>query len=452
MRIYSSKTRRGTAVLACGLGMAMMMTACGSSDDDSPDAKGASVDCAKFEQYGDLKGKTVSVYTSIITPEDKPHIDSYKPFEECTGATIKYEGSKEFEAQLPIRIEAGNPPDIAYLPQPGSLRTLVAQFPDAFKPAPEEVVKNIDENFDPAWKEYGSVDGKLYAAPLGSNVKSFVWYSPKMFADNGWKIPTTLDELMTLSDTIAAKGIKPWCAGIGSGDATGWPVTDWLEDFMLRTSDVDTYDKWTKHEIPFTDPKVVTALDAVGAILKNDKYVNGGLGNVKTIASTQFQEGGIPILRGECAMHRQASFYGSNFAEAGAEIGEDKDVFAFYLPNKTTDEKPVLVAGEFTAAFADRPEVKAFLAYLSSAEWANAKAALSTGWVSANKNADPANFKNPIDRLSVEIIQDPNAVTRFDASDLMPGAVNTAFWKQMTDWITGKSTADALSGVEKSWP
>jgi alpha-glucoside transport system substrate-binding protein len=447
----SSKTRRGTAVLACGLGMSLMLTACGS-DSDEPKAKGADVDCAKFEQYGDLKGKTVSVYTSIITPEDKPHMDSYKPFEECTGATIKYEGSKEFEAQLPIRIEAGNPPDIAYLPQPGSLRTLVAQFPDKFKPAPEEVIKNIDANFDPAWKEYGSVDGKLYAAPLGSNVKSFVWYSPTMFKDNGWEIPTTLDELMTLSDTIAKKGIKPWCAGIGSGDATGWPVTDWLEDFMLRTAGPEVYDQWQTHEIPFTDPKVATALDAVGAILKNDDYVNGGLGNVKTIASTQFQEGGIPILRGECAMHRQASFYGSNFAEAGAEIGEDKDVFAFYLPSKTADEKPVLVAGEFTAAFADRPEVKAFLAYLSSAEWANAKAAISSGWVSANKNADPANFKNPIDKLSVEIIQDPNAVTRFDASDLMPGAVNTAFWKQMTDWITGKSTSDALSGVEKSWP
>jgi alpha-glucoside transport system substrate-binding protein len=261
-----------------------------------------------------------------------------------------------------------------------------------------------------------------------------------------------MDELMTLSDTIASKDIKPWCAGIGSGDATGWPVTDWLEDFMLRTAGPEVYDQWQTHEIPFNDPQVATALDGVGDILKNDKYVNGGLGNVQTIASTTFQEGGIPILRGECAMHRMASFYGSNFAEAGAEIGEDKDVFAFYLPAETADEKPVLVAGEFTAAFADRPEVQAFLAYLSSAEWANAKAALSTGWVSANKNADPANFKNPIDRLSVEIIQDPNAVTRFDASDLMPGAVNTEFWRQMTDWITGKSTSQALDAIEKSWP
>jgi len=447
----SSKTRRGTAVLACGLGLSLMLTACGS-DDDEPEAKGADVDCAAFEEYGDLEGKTVSVYTSIITPEDKPHIDSYKPFEECTGATIEYEGSKEFEAQLPIRIEAGNPPDIAYLPQPGSLRTLVAQFPDAFVAAPEAVVTNIDENFDPAWKEYGSVDGTFYAAPLGSNVKSFVWYSPAMFEENGWEIPTTMDELMSLSDTIAGTGIKPWCAGIGSGDATGWPVTDWLEDYMLRTAGPEAYDQWQTHEIPFNDPQVVEALDGVGSILKNEEYVNGGLGNVQTIASTTFQEGGIPILRGECAMHRMASFYGSNFAEAGAEIGEDKDVFAFYLPAESADEKPVLVAGEFTAAFADRPEVQAFLAYLSSAEWANAKAALSTGWVSANKNADPENFKNPIDRLSVEIIQDPNAVTRFDASDLMPGAVNTEFWRQMTDWITGKSTSQALDAIENSWP
>ena len=449
----SSKTRRGTTLLACGLGLSLMLTACGS-DDDEPggDAKGDDVDCADFEQYGDLAGKEVLVYTSIITPEDKPHMDSYKPFEECTGATIKYEGSKEFEAQLPIRIEAGNPPDIAYLPQPGSLRTLVAQFPDAFVPAPDAVTANIDENFDPAWKEYGSVDGTFYAAPLGSNVKSFVWYSPKMFADNSWEIPTTLDEMMTLSDTIAETGIKPWCAGIGSGDATGWPVTDWLEDYMLRTAGPEVYDQWQVNEIPFDDPQVVEALDAVGSILKNEDYVNGGLGNVQTIASTTFQEGGIPILRGECAMHRMASFYGSNFAEAGAEIGEDGDVFAFYLPAETAEDKPVLVAGEFTAAFSDRPEVQAFLAYLSSAEWANEKAALSSGWVSANKNADPANFKNPIDKLSVEIIQDPNAVTRFDASDLMPAAVNTAFWRQMTDWITGKSTGDALTAIESSWP
>ena len=76
------------------------------------------------------------------------------------------------------------------------------------------VADNVDEFFGEDWKSYGTVDGKFYAAPLGANVKSFVWYSPKMFEKNGWEIPATWDDMIALSDTIAATGIKPWCAGI----------------------------------------------------------------------------------------------------------------------------------------------------------------------------------------------------------------------------------------------
>ena len=93
----------------------------------SGDAEGSdlTIDCAPYEEFGDLKGETVSVYTSIVDPEDQPHIDSYKPFEECTGVEVKYEGSREFEAQLVVRVQSGNAPDIAFIPQPGLLATLV---------------------------------------------------------------------------------------------------------------------------------------------------------------------------------------------------------------------------------------------------------------------------------------------------------------------------------------
>jgi alpha-glucoside transport system substrate-binding protein len=436
---------------------ALILTGCSSSSETATTDGGSSAaaddKCAAYTQYGDLSGKTISVYTSIVAPEDQPHIDSYIPFEECTGADVVYEGSKEFEAQLKVRAEAGNPPDIAYIPQPGLLATLVA---DGYvKPAPEAVSANVDEYWGADWKAYGTVDGTFYAAPLGANVKSFVWYSPAMFADNGWEIPTTWAEMKTLSDTIAASGVvdKPWCAGIGSGDATGWPATDWMEDVMLRVNGPEVYDQWTTHEIPFNDPKVVAVLDEVGSILKNDAYVNGGLGDVKTIASTAFQEGGIPILSSACAMHRQASFYGSNFAEAGATIAEDGDVWAFYLPSVDGTSKPTLGGGEFVGAFTDRPEVQAFQAYLASAEWANNKADVSpAGWVTANKGADPNKFEG-IDKLSVEILQDPATQFRFDASDLMPAAVGAGtFWTGMTDWITGKSTQDTLDFIEDSWP
>jgi alpha-glucoside transport system substrate-binding protein len=62
-------------------------------------------------------------------------------------------------------------------------------------------------------------------------------------------------------------------------------------------------------------------------------------------------------------------------------------------------------------------------------------------------------LKNPIDKLSAQILQDPNAVFRFDGSDQMPAAVGSnSFWKQATNWITGQSTKTTVDNIEKSWP
>jgi len=435
-------------------GLVFGVAACGNDKDSdggtSGNASASSIDCAPYTKFGDIKGKTISIYTGIVTPEDKPQIDSYKPFEQCTGATVKYEGDKAFETQILVRAKAGNPPDLAIVPQPGLVKQLVATGKAV--PAPDEVSANVDKFWDKAWKAYATVDGKFYGAPLGANVKSLVWYSPGEFKDSGYAIPTTLDELKALSDKMVADGKKPWCAGIGSGDATGWPLTDWMEDFMLRLYGPETYDKWVAHEIPFNGPESTAALDAVGAYLKNDKYVNGGLGDVKSIASTTFQDGGLPILENTCEMHRQASFYAANFPK-GTKVAEDGDVFAFYLPGKDATNKPVLGAGEFVVAFADRPEVKAFQTYLSTDVWANTKAKLSSGWVSANKGLDPANLTNPIDKLAGTILLDPKATFRFDGSDQMPAAVGSnAFWKQSTNWITGQDTKTTVDNIEKAWP
>ncbi len=450
--------RRSAKVLATIAAVSLGLAACGGSDDggdtDADAGSDTTIDCAPYEKFGDLKGKEVSVYTTIVAPEDGPHIASYKPFEACTGVTIKYEGSREMEAQLPVRVKGGNAPDIAYLPQPGLLKTMVAT--GKVVPAPPETEANVDKNM-PDWKTYGTVDGKFYAAPLGANVKSYVWYSPTVFEEKGYEIPKTWDDLLALSDKIAADDpdSKPWCAGIESGDATGWPATDWVEDVMLRTAGPEVYDKWVAHEIPFNDPAVATALAEVGKILKNPKFVNGGQGDVKTIASTSFQDAGLAILdQGGCYMHRQASFYAANFPE-GTNVAEDGDVWAFYLPAKDETTKPVLGAGEVTAAFADRPEVKAFQTYLSSTEWATerAKTCGTGGCVTANINVDPNLLKSPIDKLSAETLTDKSATFRFDGSDLMPGAVGAGtFWKGMTNWITGQDDKATLDYIENSWP
>ena len=135
-------------------------------------------------------------------------------FQDCTGITINWNGSQEFEAQISVRVEGGTAPDLAIFPQPG----LLAKFAgNGLVPAPAKVADSVDANYTADWKNYGTgPDGVFYAPPLCASVKSFVWYSPKTFADNGWSIPTTWAELLALSDEVAAGGdIQPWCAGFG---------------------------------------------------------------------------------------------------------------------------------------------------------------------------------------------------------------------------------------------
>jgi alpha-glucoside transport system substrate-binding protein len=460
----SINRKRRTAAIAGGFGLALSLAACmpSNSGDDSAagagDSSASSEDCAAYEQYGDLSGKSVSVYTSIVDPEQTQQENSYKKFESCTGADIKYEGSREFEAQILVRLQAGNAPDIAYLPQPGLLKTIVEQTPDAIVPAPDTVSKNVDQYFSESWKNYGTVDGTFYAAPLGANVKSFIWYSPKMFKDAGYEVPQTWDDLVTLTETIAKDhpDSKPWCMGIESGDATGWPATDFLEDMVLRTAGPEVYDQWVAHEIPFNDPQILDALEQMGSIVKNPDYVNGGLGEVNSIASTPWTDAGFPILDGTCWMHRAANFYQTQWPE-GTDVAEDGDVFAFYFPVvEEGGPRPVLGGAEFVAAFDDRPEVQAFQAFLSSPEWANekAKATDTGGWVSANNGLDPENLTTDFDKLGAEILADPESVIRFDGSDLMPGAVGTGtFWTEMVNWFANdKDDKAVLDAIEASWP
>jgi len=439
---------RQALVIASALGLALTTTACGGGGDDGD--KAGSAECAAYEQYKGHDGKEVAIYASITDVEADRLEQSWEQFADCTGIEIEYEGSKEFEAQLGVRVDGGNAPDIAIIPQPG----LLARFAKAgkLKPASAETKAMAEKNYAPDWLKYSTVDGTFYGAPLGSNVKSFVWYSPKMFQEKGWKVPETWDDLIALSDQIAGTGMKPWCAGIESGEATGWPATDWIEDLMLRTQTPQVYDQWTTHEIQFNDPRVAEALDKAGTILKNEKYVNGGFGGVKSISTTAFGEAGLPIVEGKCALHRQASFYANQWPE-GTKVAEDGDVFAFYFPAiDPAKGKPVLGGGEFTVAFADRPEVQAVQTFLASPEYANSRAKLGD-WVSANKGLDMANVKTPIDKLSAQILQDDKTVFRFDGSDLMPAAVGAGtFWKEMVAWVNGKDTKSTLDAVESSWP
>ena len=445
--------RRRSLAGAAGLSVAAFVLAgCSGAAGGSGTAAG----CDAYTDYAGNEGTEVEIYTTIIDPEASLFIESFAEFEECTGIDIVWNGDQSFEEQIAVRVEGGTAPDLAIFPQPGLLKSFEADL----VPANDNTSASVDENYTADWKNYGTVNGVFYGTPLGANVKSFVWYSPKVFADNGWDIPTTWDELLALSDEIVASDFDgtAWCVGFESGVATGWAGTDWMEDLMLRFQDAATYDQWTgqaEPRLPFNDPKVAEVLAEAEKIIKNADYV----GDVPSIATTSFSEAGFGVVDGSCAMHRQASFLGGILVgDAGATIVDPSDteteggISVFYFPGVSADQTPALGGGEFVAAFQDRPEVHAVQHYMTTPEWNNKKAALG-GWFSANLGLDTANVADPVNAVAVEILQ--NATTfRFDGSDVMPGEVGAgSFWVEMTAWVAeDKANAAVLDAIEATWP
>lgn len=404
---------------------------------------------------GGADDNVVTVYGTIADTEAELLEQSWADFEESSGIDIKYESSKEFEAQIAVRAQGGSAPDIAIFPQPG----LMADIANLgyLKEAPDAVKANVESGWSEDWANYATVDGTLYGAPLMASVKGWIWYSPSFFADNGYEVPTDWQGLLDLTAQIQADTDQPpWCIGFGSDAATGWPGTDWIEDLVLRQSGTEVYDAWIANETPFTDPAIKSAFDEFGKIALNPDYVNAGFGGTDTIVTTPFGDPAQALVDGDCALHHQASFYDGFVSDAGGEVAEDGDIWAFLMPpfeaGGASDGAVVTGGGEIVAAFDDSESTQKVQEYLSSPEWANSRVGLG-GVISANKGLDASKASSNILKAAIEILQADTTTFRFDASDLMPGAVGSGtFFKGMVDWVNGSDTDSVLQQIESGWP
>jgi len=401
---------------------------------------------------GEYKGTVVTMQGPFTDADAVKFDNSVKAFEDATGIDIQYTGSKEFEANISIIVEGGNPPDIVDFPQPGLLKTLVAK---GYGVDLTDVINQdwLKKNYNQSWLDMSMIegpDGEIMAGVWGRvNGKSLVWYPKAEFEAAGYAVPTTWDEMIALSDQIVEDGDSPWCIGIESGAATGWAMTDWIEELMLRTTSLENYDKWVTGELKFDSPEVRRAVEEVANIWFTEGYVYGGRGS---IASTFFGDAPKPMFDTpvRCWMHKQGNFITSFFPE-GKVAGEDYDFF--YFPGLEEEYgKPVLVAGDIYTMFNDRPETRAVIQYFSTGDSVK-------GWVEAGGAISPHLdssldwYTNMIDRGVAEIILNASSV-RFDGSDLMPGEVGAgSFWKSMTDYVTESIDLDtALKQIDASWP
>jgi alpha-glucoside transport system substrate-binding protein len=385
------------------------------------------------------------VHTAVLWGGNE--LDAFKamtaPFEEETGIEVVVEPvGRDLPTVLVTRFHAGNPPDVAAMPSPGLMRQFVAA--KGLIALDESIVADYPQ----AFVDLGKVDGKLYGIFVAADLKSLIWYNRKEFAARGFEIPATWNELIALSDQIVADGGKPWCLGLESGAASGWPGTDWIEDIMLRTAGPDIYDKWVNHDIEWTDDRVYHAWENFGTIARNKDYIFGGTTGALTINFGDSPQAMFTDPPG-CYLHRQASFILSFIKKANPalEPGQDFDVFLF-PPIDPKHGNPLLGSGDLISAFNDRPEVRQFMKYLTSAQaqeiWIG-----RLGKLGVNTKINPSVYPDAITAKAASILRLAKCF-RFDASDLMPAAVGSgAFWGGVLDYVSGKSLKRVLENIEK---
>jgi alpha-glucoside transport system substrate-binding protein len=403
-----------------------------------------------------LEGQELTIWNAWAEPSDKAQFEAVLSyFIDATGIKVQNGSSKNYEEQARIDIAAGSPANVTILPQPGLLADFAAQ--GALVDLGAETTQWLTDSYSAgsSWAALGQYEGKdgavaQYAFPYKQEVKSLVWYSPDNFAEQGYEIPETFEDLLALQDKIIADGGTPWCIGLESGGATGWPATDWIEDILLRTQPPEVYDGWVDNSIPFNDPRIVEAIELFGSIAKNEEMVSGGVAAVTTTAFGD-SPAGLFAVPPQCYLHRQASFIPGFFPE-GSEAGVDYDFF-YFPPYASKDlGNPVLGSGNLAAITKDSPTARAFIDFLKTPLAHEIWMAQENGsFLTAHSGVNVDLYNSDANRALGQILL--NATTfRFDGSDLMPGAIGAgAFWTGMVDFVNGKSAQEVADQVQAAW-
>ncbi|HET9996192.1 MAG TPA: ABC transporter substrate-binding protein [Nocardioides sp.] len=429
--VNKSTTLLGAAAITASLGL----TACGGDDGGGSDST------------------TVTIWSSVDQPVQDGLLKALEAKIDAGGddITVDWQKVENINQLIMTKIQANDTPDIAFIPQPGVVADIVSR--DAAQPLDDVVdMDALEASMVPGTLEAGTVDDQLYGMLTSANVKGLVFYNKPAWEKAGYPTEVaTIDDLNALTEQIKSDGNTPWCMGIESDTATGWPATDWFETLVAKYGGEEQYKQWVSHEIPFDSELVRQAAAEFEELMFTDGNVLGGR---EAIASTNFGTAGNPMFdeKPGCWMYNQGSFITGFFPEdILADLDANVGVFGF-PPAEAGGENPVIGGGDLAMLLSENENAKTVMQYLSETDIGNDAAGMSS-FISPHKDFDVSKYPNETTRLIAGVAYESTALL-FDGSDQMPGEVGAGtFWQDMTAWISGQEDLDtALTNIDASWP
>lgn len=425
------KHRDNRAWLALTGAIVLVAAACSSAATTAPaagptatPATGATGTPAGSSASGSLAGQSVSVIGTWSGTEQTAFLAMVKPWEDQTGAKVNYTGTRDIDAVLTTGVAAGTLPDLAGLPGPGQMAQYAAAGALQDLSPVLDVTTYKSETSAPL-VSLGTVNGTLVGVFIKTSIKGLIWYDPKV-NDFSASPPATWADLQTAITANASKAAAPWCLGIESGAASGWPGTDWIEDLVLREAGPDVYNSWYQGKTKWDDPAIMKAFQDFGQVVATS------YGGANTIATTNFANAGDPLFKTPpgCLFLHQASFITGLGAFKAAKSGTDYNFFPFPDIN-TQFTGAVEGAGDLFGMFHNTPASASLMKYLVTAPAQDIWVKLG-GAISANKNA--TDYPDAISKRSADLLANAKIFV-FDASDLMPAAMNQAFEDAIVKYV-----------------
>jgi alpha-glucoside transport system substrate-binding protein len=361
----------------------------------------------------DLAGQTLTVAAVWTGAEQQNFRKVLDAFAHETGATVKFTPTGDnVSTFLDSKIQGGDPPDVAMLPQQGAL----VQFAKAghLKPADKRVQQAVDANFSPIWRTLGSVDSTLYGVYFKAANKSTVWYRTKAFEDAGVEPPKTWDEFVTVARAVSDAGTP----ALAVGGADGWTLTDWFENVYIRLAGPEKYDQLTTHEIPWTDQSVKDTLTELQKVFGDSDNIAGGTnGALQADFPTS-----VTNVFANLTQPKAATVYEGDFV-AGVILDETKakaqtDFNVYDFPSVNGSDPAVVGGGDMIVMFKDNPAAKALVEYLATPEAATIWVKRG-GFSSPNKSVNSDDYPDEILKATATALANAEPF-RFDLSDLQP--------------------------------
>lgn len=396
----SLRTRHLAAPLVIAASAALVLAGCTSGEStNSPSASAV-----------DLKGVTLNVAADWSGAEQTNFEKVLAQFTQDTGATVNYTSyGSDIATTLNTKIQGGDPPDVAVIPQPGLLDTLAKA--GSLIPLDSATQSEVKANYSADWVDLGTVDKTMYGVWFKGANKSTVWYNTDVYKTAGADVPKTWDDFTKQLTLVSDSGVY----GLSIGADAGWPLTDWFENVYLRSAGADMYDKLAKHEIPWTDPSVTEALTTLGTLWGNSAIVQPGSAQ-RTFGDSVIAVFGTPPAAGTVY---EGDFVASNIeSDTTSVVGKTAKFYDF--PSINNSEPSVVGGGNVAVQLKDNKGAAALMSYLATPAaatiWVKAG-----GFTSPNTKVDLNSYPDDTSKQIAEALINAK-IFRFDMSDLAPSA------------------------------